>query len=296
MSVPTLCQLCDGSTRDPPAAAASRPRRGSIASVLLRVDADRLRADFDALAAIGATPDGGRRARPSRRAHLAARAWFHERAAPRARDEDRRRRQPLRRPARPRPRGAHAPARLAPRFRSARRPVRRRPRRRLRARGASCRAGRGARAPGHARGCRLHRRGGDADRHVRQPRARGGCSPRGSRGAARRPRAPRRGARAHGAQRGRHPRRAPRPGPLAGYLELHIEQGPVLERAGIDIGIVTGIVGTASFKVVFEGEARHAGTTPMGARRDAAVGAAAFVLGVREIVSSRLPRGRRHGR
>ena len=79
------------------------------------------------------------------------------------------------------------------------------------------------------------------------------------------------------------------PASLAGYLELHIEQGPVLEQAGIDIGIVTGIVGTASFTVVFEGEARHAGTTPMGARRDAAVGAAAFVLGVRELVVGDFP-------
>ena len=74
------------------------------------------------------------------------------------------------------------------------------------------------------------------------------------------------------------------PATLAGYLELHIEQGPVLERAGVDIGIVTGIIGSASFSVVFEGEARHAGTTPMDARRDAALGAAAFVLGVRETV------------
>ena len=80
------------------------------------------------------------------------------------------------------------------------------------------------------------------------------------------------------------------PASLAGYLELHVEQGPVLERAGIEIGIVTGIVGAASFRVVFEGEARHAGTTPMGDRRDAAVGAAAFVVGVRELVDSGLPR------
>ncbi len=79
------------------------------------------------------------------------------------------------------------------------------------------------------------------------------------------------------------------PASLAGYLELHIEQGPVLERAGIDIGIVTGIVGSSSFRVVFEGEARHAGTTPMDARRDAAVGAAAFVLGVRETVTRDFP-------
>ncbi len=74
------------------------------------------------------------------------------------------------------------------------------------------------------------------------------------------------------------------PATLAGYLELHIEQGPVLERAGADIGIVTGITGASSFHVVFDGDARHAGTTPMDARRDAAVGAAAFVLGVRETV------------
>jgi beta-ureidopropionase / N-carbamoyl-L-amino-acid hydrolase len=76
---------------------------------------------------------------------------------------------------------------------------------------------------------------------------------------------------------------------LAGYLELHVEQGPVLERAGVDIGIVTGIIGASSFQVVFEGEARHAGTTPMEARRDAAVGAAAFVLGVRETAVQEFP-------
>jgi N-carbamoyl-L-amino-acid hydrolase len=76
---------------------------------------------------------------------------------------------------------------------------------------------------------------------------------------------------------------------LAGYLELHIEQGPVLEQAGIDIGIVTGIVGTASFNLVFEGESRHAGTTPMRVRRDAAVGAAAFVVGVRALVTHAFP-------
>jgi len=72
------------------------------------------------------------------------------------------------------------------------------------------------------------------------------------------------------------------PTTLAGFLELHIEQGPVLERAGVEIGVVTGIIGSSSFHVVFEGEARHAGTTPMDARRDAALGAAAFALGVRD--------------
>ena len=79
------------------------------------------------------------------------------------------------------------------------------------------------------------------------------------------------------------------PATLAGYLELHIEQGPVLEQAGVDIGVVTGIIGSASFRVVFEGDARHAGTTPMDARRDAALGAAAFVLGVRETVTRDFP-------
>jgi len=76
---------------------------------------------------------------------------------------------------------------------------------------------------------------------------------------------------------------------LAGYLELHIEQGPVLERAMTDIGIVTGITGASSFHVIFDGDARHAGTTPMDARRDAALGAAAFVLGVRETVTRAFP-------
>jgi len=79
------------------------------------------------------------------------------------------------------------------------------------------------------------------------------------------------------------------PASLAGYLELHIEQGPTLERAGVEIGIVSGIIGSSSFQVVFEGDARHAGTTPMDARRDAALGAAAFVLGVREVVTREFP-------
>jgi beta-ureidopropionase / N-carbamoyl-L-amino-acid hydrolase len=79
------------------------------------------------------------------------------------------------------------------------------------------------------------------------------------------------------------------PDTLLGYLELHIEQGPVLERAGVDVGIVTGIIGAASFRVIFEGEARHAGTTPMDVRRDAAVGAAAYMLGVRETVIRDFP-------
>jgi acetylornithine deacetylase/succinyl-diaminopimelate desuccinylase-like protein len=64
------------------------------------------------------------------------------------------------------------------------------------------------------------------------------------------------------------------------YLELHVEQGPVLERAGEPVGIVTAIAGVARGEVVFEGRADHAGTTPMDARDDALVRAAGFVLHV----------------
>src|SRR5262249_52855516 len=53
------------------------------------------------------------------------------------------------------------------------------------------------------------------------------------------------------------------------YLEAHIEQGPRLEAAGRRIGVVTGIVGIRRFRVHAQGRADHAGTTPMGVRRDA---------------------------
>jgi acetylornithine deacetylase/succinyl-diaminopimelate desuccinylase-like protein len=62
------------------------------------------------------------------------------------------------------------------------------------------------------------------------------------------------------------------------FLELHIEQGPVLAHADAPVGIVTAIVGQARGEVVFEGRADHAGTTPMDARDDALVEAATFVL------------------
>jgi N-carbamoyl-L-amino-acid hydrolase len=66
------------------------------------------------------------------------------------------------------------------------------------------------------------------------------------------------------------------------FVELHVEQGPVLERAERPLGIVTSIFGQASGEVVFEGRADHAGTTPMAARLDALVAAAEFVLRVRQ--------------
>jgi len=65
------------------------------------------------------------------------------------------------------------------------------------------------------------------------------------------------------------------------FLELHVEQGPVLERAGRPLGVVTAILGQVRAEVVFEGRADHAGTTPMDARDDALVAAARFVLDVR---------------
>jgi N-carbamoyl-L-amino-acid hydrolase len=74
------------------------------------------------------------------------------------------------------------------------------------------------------------------------------------------------------------------PASLAGYLELHIEQGARLLEAGIDIGVVTGIVGIGSAWLTFTGRADHAGTTPMSERRDAAQGASAFTLAACEIV------------
>jgi len=66
------------------------------------------------------------------------------------------------------------------------------------------------------------------------------------------------------------------------FLEVHIEQGPVLERLGEPLGVVTAIAGQARGSRVFEGRADHAGTTPMDGREDALVQAAKFVLHVRD--------------
>jgi acetylornithine deacetylase/succinyl-diaminopimelate desuccinylase-like protein len=76
---------------------------------------------------------------------------------------------------------------------------------------------------------------------------------------------------------------------LAGYLELHIEQGKRLERAGMDIGIVSAIVGIWSYRLSFIGRADHAGTTSMEDRLDASLGASAFTLAAREIVLNEFP-------
>jgi N-carbamoyl-L-amino-acid hydrolase len=75
-------------------------------------------------------------------------------------------------------------------------------------------------------------------------------------------------------------------GDLAGYLELHIEQGGTLHRDGIDIGVVEGIVGVHWWDVTVEGFANHAGTTPMNQRRDALLAAARYVEAVNRVVTS----------
>ena len=66
-------------------------------------------------------------------------------------------------------------------------------------------------------------------------------------------------------------------GDVAAFVELHIEQGPVLEAAAIPIGVVTNIVGIRRVLVTVTGQADHAGTTPMDIRRDALVGAARVI-------------------
>jgi N-carbamoyl-L-amino-acid hydrolase len=76
------------------------------------------------------------------------------------------------------------------------------------------------------------------------------------------------------------------PGSIAGYLELHIEQGGTLARERIDIGIVEGIVGIHEWEVTITGFANHAGTTAMNDRRDAALAAARFVELVNHTVRS----------
>jgi N-carbamoyl-L-amino-acid hydrolase len=69
----------------------------------------------------------------------------------------------------------------------------------------------------------------------------------------------------------------------AGYLELHIEQGPVLESMGLPLGVVLGTFGVERHQVTFRGQAAHAGSTPMDKRRDALAGAAKLELVIRDI-------------
>lgn len=78
------------------------------------------------------------------------------------------------------------------------------------------------------------------------------------------------------------------PGCVAGYLEAHIEQGPILESRGLSLGVVPAIMGQTRSWLQFTGHAGHAGTTPMNARRDALAAAAEFV-GVVERLGRNIP-------
>ena len=71
------------------------------------------------------------------------------------------------------------------------------------------------------------------------------------------------------------------------YIELHIEQGPVLEARDLPLGVVTGVYGTERWSVKFTGQAAHAGSTPMEQRRDALSAAARLALEVRELARTR---------
>jgi N-carbamoyl-L-amino-acid hydrolase len=77
------------------------------------------------------------------------------------------------------------------------------------------------------------------------------------------------------------------PGGVSLYLELHIEQGPVLEQGGLTLGVVTGIVGIRRIRISLRGQPSHAGTTPMSLRRDALTGAAEMILALERICRAR---------
>jgi ureidoglycolate amidohydrolase len=77
-----------------------------------------------------------------------------------------------------------------------------------------------------------------------------------------------------------------RPGRFEGFVELHIEQGPELERNGVDLGLVTHIAAPASLRIVVEGEGGHAGATLMPGRKDALAAAAELVLALESAAKS----------
>ena len=81
-------------------------------------------------------------------------------------------------------------------------------------------------------------------------------------------------------------REARAPGSAACYLELHIEQGGLLEKAGLQVGVVQGIVGLRFFEVTVEGFSNHAGATPMDQRQDAVLAAARFTIAINEAIRS----------
>ncbi len=81
------------------------------------------------------------------------------------------------------------------------------------------------------------------------------------------------------------------PATILGFLEVHIEQGKHLHRAGCDLGIVDRIVGRSTYNMAYYGEAAHAGTTTADERRDALQGAAAFIIAAHQLVTEEYPGG-----
>lgn len=81
---------------------------------------------------------------------------------------------------------------------------------------------------------------------------------------------------------------------IRAFLELHIEQGPVLEAERIDVGVVTAISGITRIEIEVDGRADHAGTTPMGRRADALVAASVIVGAVERLATERAARGEGH--
>ncbi|MBK8500802.1 MAG: M20 family metallo-hydrolase [Saprospiraceae bacterium] len=77
-----------------------------------------------------------------------------------------------------------------------------------------------------------------------------------------------------------------RKGDLTAFIELHIEQGGILEMENIQIGVVEGIVGIEKWNITIEGVANHAGTTPMNMRHDALLSAAKLIIAVNEVITS----------
>ena len=75
-------------------------------------------------------------------------------------------------------------------------------------------------------------------------------------------------------------------GDIKAFLELHIEQGGILEKENIQIGVVEGIVGIVHWEVTVEGVANHAGSTPMNMRQDALLAASQFIIAVNEVINS----------
>lgn len=73
------------------------------------------------------------------------------------------------------------------------------------------------------------------------------------------------------------------PGALKAFIELHIEQGAILDESDVDIGVVEGIVGIRWWEVIIDGVANHAGTTPMNRRQDALVSAAQLAIAVNDV-------------